>query len=85
MKEATANIERNSDLIRRAPRNFAIYSGDDATCLALILLGGHGLFTWGATQRECYLNSIKTIDQMGEFVQEHATRAGTPRRISFAA
>src|SRR5574341_2424321 len=42
IKEATANIERNTDLIRRAPRNFAIYSGDDATCLALILMGGHG-------------------------------------------
>jgi rhamnose utilization protein RhaD (predicted bifunctional aldolase and dehydrogenase)/NAD(P)-dependent dehydrogenase (short-subunit alcohol dehydrogenase family) len=44
-----------------------------------ILLGGHGLFTWGTTQRECYLNSIKTIDQMGEFVQEHARRSGRPR------
>jgi 4-hydroxy-tetrahydrodipicolinate synthase len=43
IKEATANIERNTDLIRRAPRNFAIYSGDDATCLALILMGGHGV------------------------------------------
>ncbi|HKX37860.1 MAG TPA: 4-hydroxy-tetrahydrodipicolinate synthase [Burkholderiales bacterium] len=42
IKDATANIERGSDLIRRAPRNFAIYSGDDATALALILLGGHG-------------------------------------------
>lgn len=36
-----------------------------------IILGGHGLFTWGATQRECYLNSIHTIDQMGEFILEH--------------
>jgi 4-hydroxy-tetrahydrodipicolinate synthase len=45
MKEATANIERNTDLIRRAPRNFAIYSGDDATCLALILMGGHGVIS----------------------------------------
>jgi len=45
IKEATANIERNSDLIRRAPRNFAIYSGDDATCLALILMGGHGVIS----------------------------------------
>ena len=38
IKEATANIERGTDLIRRAPRNFAIYSGDDATALALMLL-----------------------------------------------
>jgi 4-hydroxy-tetrahydrodipicolinate synthase len=45
MKEATANIERNTDLIRRAPRNFAVYSGDDATCLALILMGGHGVIS----------------------------------------
>lgn len=36
-----------------------------------IILGGHGLFTWGNTQRDCYLNSIHTIDQMGEFIQAH--------------
>jgi len=36
-----------------------------------IILGGHGLFTWGNTQRECYLNSIRTIDEMGEFISEH--------------
>ena len=41
-----------------------------------ILLGGHGLFTWGQTQRECYLNSIHTIDQMGEFIAEHQRRKG---------
>jgi 4-hydroxy-tetrahydrodipicolinate synthase len=45
LKDATANLERGTDLIRRAPRNFAIYSGDDATCLALILLGGHGVIS----------------------------------------
>jgi rhamnose utilization protein RhaD (predicted bifunctional aldolase and dehydrogenase)/NAD(P)-dependent dehydrogenase (short-subunit alcohol dehydrogenase family) len=43
-----------------------------------IVLGGHGLFTWGETQHEAYLNSIKTIDQMGEFVQDHAKRAARP-------
>jgi rhamnose utilization protein RhaD (predicted bifunctional aldolase and dehydrogenase)/NAD(P)-dependent dehydrogenase (short-subunit alcohol dehydrogenase family) len=42
-----------------------------------IILGGHGLFTWGKTQRECYRNSIRTIDQMGEFVAEHQKRKGT--------
>jgi rhamnose utilization protein RhaD (predicted bifunctional aldolase and dehydrogenase)/NAD(P)-dependent dehydrogenase (short-subunit alcohol dehydrogenase family) len=36
-----------------------------------IILGSHGLFTWGQTQRECYWNSIKTIDEMGEFVADH--------------
>jgi rhamnose utilization protein RhaD (predicted bifunctional aldolase and dehydrogenase)/NAD(P)-dependent dehydrogenase (short-subunit alcohol dehydrogenase family) len=43
-----------------------------------IILGGHGLFTWGESQRECYLNSIKTIDQMGEFVQDHQKRLNKP-------
>jgi rhamnose utilization protein RhaD (predicted bifunctional aldolase and dehydrogenase)/NAD(P)-dependent dehydrogenase (short-subunit alcohol dehydrogenase family) len=41
-----------------------------------ILLGGHGLFTWGNTQRECYLNSIHTIDQMGEFIAKHQEQKG---------
>jgi rhamnose utilization protein RhaD (predicted bifunctional aldolase and dehydrogenase)/NAD(P)-dependent dehydrogenase (short-subunit alcohol dehydrogenase family) len=36
-----------------------------------LILGGHGLFTWGNTQHECYLNSIFTIDQMGEFIQRN--------------
>jgi 4-hydroxy-tetrahydrodipicolinate synthase len=45
LKDATANIERGSDLIRRAPKSFAVYSGDDATCLALILLGGRGVIS----------------------------------------
>ena len=39
-----------------------------------LILGGHGLFTWGMTQRDCYLNSIHTIDQMGEFIQEHQSK-----------
>ena len=44
-----------------------------------IILGGHGLFTWGNTQEECYLSSIRTIDQMGEFIQEHAQKSGRPQ------
>jgi rhamnose utilization protein RhaD (predicted bifunctional aldolase and dehydrogenase)/NAD(P)-dependent dehydrogenase (short-subunit alcohol dehydrogenase family) len=39
-----------------------------------VLLGSHGLFTWGGTQRECYLNSIRTIDQMGAFVWEYQSK-----------
>ncbi len=45
IKDATASIERGTDLIRRAPRNFAIYSGEDSTALALTLLGGHGVIS----------------------------------------
>jgi 4-hydroxy-tetrahydrodipicolinate synthase len=42
IKDATGNIERGTDLIKRAPQGFAIYSGDDASSLALMLLGGQG-------------------------------------------
>ncbi len=42
VKEATGNIERAAWLIRQAPKHFHIYSGDDPTAIALMLLGGHG-------------------------------------------
>lgn len=41
-----------------------------------ILLGSHGLFTWGKSQRECYLNSITTIDEMGQFIDAHQKKKG---------
>jgi rhamnose utilization protein RhaD (predicted bifunctional aldolase and dehydrogenase)/NAD(P)-dependent dehydrogenase (short-subunit alcohol dehydrogenase family) len=41
-----------------------------------IVLGGHGLFTWGATPLECYVQSLSVIDRLGEFVTEHVERAG---------
>ena len=42
IKDATGNLERGADLIARAPADFAVYSGDDASAVALILLGGKG-------------------------------------------
>jgi 4-hydroxy-tetrahydrodipicolinate synthase len=42
IKEATGNIDRAAWLIKQAPKGFAIYSGDDQTAIALMLLGGHG-------------------------------------------
>jgi rhamnose utilization protein RhaD (predicted bifunctional aldolase and dehydrogenase)/NAD(P)-dependent dehydrogenase (short-subunit alcohol dehydrogenase family) len=41
-----------------------------------MLIGSHGLFTWGETSRDCYLNSISIIDQLGQFVMEHEERRG---------
>ncbi len=42
LKEASGNIERAAHLIKHAPEGFAIYSGDDGTAVALMLLGGQG-------------------------------------------
>jgi 4-hydroxy-tetrahydrodipicolinate synthase len=50
IKDATGGIERGTDLLLRAKLtpeigDFAIYSGDDATGAALMLLGGHGVIS----------------------------------------
>jgi len=42
VKEATGQIDRASWLIKYAPKGFSIYSGDDGSAVALMLLGGHG-------------------------------------------
>jgi len=45
IKDATGNLERGSDLLRRRPDTFHVYSGDDATGIALMLLGGDGVIS----------------------------------------
>ena len=45
IKDATGDLGRGSDLVRRAPAGFACYSGDDATALGFVLLGGHGVIS----------------------------------------
>lgn len=42
IKEASGDIERAAWLVKHAPRGFSVYSGDDGTAVALMLLGGHG-------------------------------------------
>src|SRR5216683_2492579 len=41
-----------------------------------VVLGGHGLFTWGETQRECYSNTLTVIDQLGQFIVKHVEEKG---------
>lgn len=45
IKDATGGIERGTDLLLRAPKGFAVYSGDDATAMSLMLLGGKGVIS----------------------------------------
>jgi len=42
IKEASGNIERACQLIKHKPAGFSVYSGDDGTAVALMLLGGQG-------------------------------------------
>ncbi|MHB1936921.1 MAG: bifunctional rhamnulose-1-phosphate aldolase/short-chain dehydrogenase [Acidobacteriaceae bacterium] len=41
-----------------------------------IVLGGHGLFSWGETSESCYRNTIELIDRLGQFVQKHVDSLG---------
>lgn len=45
LKDATGDIGRACDLIQRVPKNFALYSGDDATGMAFMLCGGNGVIS----------------------------------------
>jgi len=45
LKDATGSMERAGDLLRRAPKDFALYSGDDASAMPFMLLGGHGVIS----------------------------------------
>lgn len=45
IKDATGNLERGADLLKRLPRDFAVYSGDDGSGLALMLMGGQGVIS----------------------------------------
>ena len=45
LKDATGDLARAADLLRRLPKSFALYSGNDDSALALILLGGHGVIS----------------------------------------
>ena len=42
IKDATASMARGAELLQRAPKGFVIYSGEDVSTLALMLLGAHG-------------------------------------------
>jgi len=36
-----------------------------------IMLGGHGLFTWGETAYDCYINSLETIEKASAYLEAH--------------
>jgi 4-hydroxy-tetrahydrodipicolinate synthase len=45
IKDATADLQRGAELLRRKPVDFLVYSGDDGTGLGLMLLGGDGVIS----------------------------------------
>ncbi len=42
-----------------------------------IILGSHGLFTWGETSYECYLNSLEVIEEASQFIEDQIAKNGS--------
>ena len=45
IKDATADMVRGAELINNTPKEFSVYSGDDATFMALMMLGSQGVIS----------------------------------------
>lgn len=75
IKDATGNIERGSDLIKRAPASFAVYSGDDASAMVLMLLGGKGVISVTANVAPALMHQMCAAALSGDLA--------TAREINF--
>lgn len=75
VKDATGNIDRACDLIERAPEGFALYSGDDMTVAAFILLGGHGTISVTANVAPRAMHEMCAAALRGDVVTTRAINA----------
>lgn len=66
LKDATGDIGRACDLIRRAPADFALYSGDDPTGMAFMLCGGHGVISVTANVAPKSMSALCKAARAGE-------------------
>ena len=80
IKDATGNIERGTDLLLRTQalgetNRFAVYSGDDATSLALMLLGGQGVISVTANVAPRLMHEMCAAALRGDVLQARAINA----------
>ncbi|MBC8006691.1 MAG: 4-hydroxy-tetrahydrodipicolinate synthase [Prolixibacteraceae bacterium] len=69
LKDATGNVERGAELLRRAPKNFAVYSGDDGSALALLMLGAQGVISVTANAAPRLMQEMCAAVFLGDFVR----------------
>ncbi|SDV49305.1 4-hydroxy-tetrahydrodipicolinate synthase [Chitinasiproducens palmae] len=69
VKDATGNIDRGAELIKRAPADFAIYSGDDLTAVALMLLGGQGNISVTANVAPAQMHALCVAAMAGDVAE----------------
>jgi 4-hydroxy-tetrahydrodipicolinate synthase len=69
IKDATGNMERGAELINRAPKGFSVYSGDDGTACALMMLGGKGDISVVANVAPRLVSDLCAAVAGGDFVR----------------
>ena len=62
LRPGFALAKQCGELVRRNPK------------LKAILLGKHGLITWGETAGECYENTISIIERAQKYIEQHEKR-----------
>ncbi|MDP8568569.1 4-hydroxy-tetrahydrodipicolinate synthase [Methylophilus aquaticus] len=75
IKDATGGIERGTDLLLRSPAGFAVYSGDDATAMALMLLGGKGVISVTANVAPKLMHEMCVAAMQGNLDEARAANA----------
>lgn len=72
LKDATGDIGRACDLVLRAPADLALYSGDDATGMAFMLCGGHGVISVTANVAPKLMSQLCKASRAGDTVAARA-------------
>lgn len=75
IKDATGGIERGTDLLLRVPADFAVYSGDDGSALALMLLGGKGVISVTANVAPRLMHDMCAFALQGDIANAWAANA----------
>ena len=72
LKDATSDMGRAAEVLKKAPPSFALYSGNDDTALALMLLGGHGVISVTANVAPRLMSDMCRAALSGDFVAARA-------------
>jgi 4-hydroxy-tetrahydrodipicolinate synthase len=72
IKDATGDLGRGAWLLRDAPAEFAVYSGDDPTAVHLMLMGGKGNISVTANVAPKAMSQLCSLALAGEASQAYA-------------
>ena len=69
IKESTANVERVTDLLRRMPKGFLVFSGDDGSAISYVLLGAHGVISVTANVAPRLMHEMVVAARAGKIAE----------------